>query len=264
MTKRVLITGCSSGIGHALAGELTRRGHHVVATARNPDTIADVEVAQRLALDVTSRESVEAAAAQIGDIDVLVNNAGVTIWGSVETPPEEEVQRVFETNVFGMLRMLRAFLPRMRAQGSGEIYQISSAIAKRSTALLGHYASTKAAFDAYSEALRLEVAPFGIKVCIVALGAVESSFGTNRREFVDPAYAALVDRVKARVAKSRKAPFTSQAVAERIADAIDRGNPPLRFDGTGDAFDLFAQRAALSDEEWERKTLADIWNPDQA
>src|SRR6185369_13519419 len=153
--------------------------------------------------------------AQIGDIDVLVNNAGVTIWGSVETPPEEEVQRVFETNVFGMLRMLRAFLPRMRAQVSRELSQISSATAKRSTALLGHYASTKAAFDAYSEALRLELAPFGIKVCIVALGAVESSFGVNRKEIVEPAYQNLVDRVKARLAKARKAPFSAQFVAGR-------------------------------------------------
>ena len=264
MTKRVLITGCSSGIGHALAGELARRGHHVIATARKPEMLADIDVAQRLALDVTSRESVEASAAQIGDIDVLVNNAGITIWSSVESSPEEEVQRIFETNVFGMLRMLRSFLPGMRAQGSGEIYQISSAIAKRSTALLGHYASTKAAFDAYSEALRLEVAPFGIKVCIVALGAVESNFATNRREIVDLDYSELVERVKARVAKTRRAPFTSQAVADRIANLIDHGNPPLRFDGTGDAFALFAQRAALSDEEWERKTLAEIWTPDQA
>jgi short-subunit dehydrogenase len=152
----------------------------------------------------------------------------------------------------------------MRERGSGDIVQISSAVARRSTALLGHYAATKAAFDAYSEALRLELAPFGIKVCIVALGAVESSFGVNRKEIVEPAYEDLVDRVKARLAKARKSPFSAEFVAGRLADAIEAGNLPLRFDGTGDAFDLIAQRAALDDFEWERKTLAEIWTSERA
>lgn len=264
MTKRVLITGCSSGIGKALAAELARRGHHVVATARDPASLADVAAAQRLALDVTKPASVEAAVAAAGDVDVLVNNAGVTIWSSVESPDEAEVQRIFETNVFGMLRMVRAVVPGMRTRGKGEIYQISSAVARRSTALLGHYAATKAAFDAYSEAMRLELAPFGIKVCIVALGAVESNFGINRKEVAASEYEDLVARVKARLAKARKAPFTAEFVAARIADSIDRDDPPLRLDGTGDAFALFAQRAALDDEEWERKTLAEIWTPAEA
>jgi short-subunit dehydrogenase len=262
--KRVLITGCSSGIGRALANELSGRGHRVIATARDPDTLGDLDVAERLALDVTSRDSVERAVAAAGDIDVLINNAGVTIWSSVESPPEEETQRIFETNVFGMLRMIRAVVPGMRERGSGDIVQISSAVARRSTALLGHYAATKAAFDAYSEALRLELAPFGIKVCIVALGAVESSFGVNRKEIVEPAYEDLVDRVKARLAKARKSPFSAEFVAGRLADAIEAGNLPLRFDGTGDAFDLIAQRAALDDVEWERKTLAEIWTSERA
>jgi len=141
---------------------------------------------------------------------------------------------------------------------------VSSAVARRSTALLGHYAATKAAFDAYSEAMRLELAQFGIKVCIVALGAVQSNFGVNRKEIVAPEYEALVAHVKARLAKARTAPFTAEFVATRIADSIDRPDPPLRLDGTGDAFSLFAQRAALNDEEWERKTLAEIWAPEQA
>jgi len=262
MPKRVLITGCSSGIGKSLAAELARRGHEVVATARDVTSLADLNVAQRLALDVTNRESVENAARAAGDVDVLVNNAGVTIWSSVESAQEQDVQRIFDTNVFGMLRAVRAFLPRMRARRRGEIFQISSAVAKRSTALLGHYAATKAAFDAYSEALRLEVAPFGIKVCIVALGAVESSFGLNRKEIIAPEYRELAERVKVRLGKARKAPSSAQSVAVRISDVIEQGNPPLRLDGTGDAFALIAQRLALSDEQWEKQTLSEIWTPE--
>jgi short-subunit dehydrogenase len=264
MAKRVLITGCSSGIGKALAGELSRRGHQVIATARDVASLAELDVAQRLALDVTSDASVGAVVAAAGEIDVLVNNAGTTVWSSVESPDQADVQRLFETNVFGMLRMVRAFLPSMRERRRGEIVQISSAVAKRSTALLGHYAATKAALDAYSEALRLEASPFGVKVCIVALGAVESKFGANRKEIIRPEYAELVDRVKARLARSRKAPWSAESVASRIADAIDSGDLPLRLDGTGDAFRLFAERAALSDEAWERQTLAEIWTPEQA
>jgi len=198
MSQRILITGCSSGIGRALAAELANRGHEVIATTRLGEGLEDLGVAHRLALDVTSTASVEAAAHAIGPVDVVVNNAGVTIWGAVEAPGEAEVQRLFDTNVFGPLRVLRAILPAMREQGHGAIYQISSAAAKRSTALLGHYAASKAALDAYSEALRIELAPFGIAVCIVSLGPVESSFGVNRREFTPPPSAELTHRANAR------------------------------------------------------------------
>jgi short-subunit dehydrogenase len=256
-----VITGCSTGLGRALAVELSRRGHDVVATARRLESIADLDVAQRLPLDVTDSLSAETAAQAAGPVDVLINNAGLTIWGAVEAPGEADVQRIFDTNLFGMLRVLRAFLPGMRDRQSGQVIQISSAVARRSNALLGHYAATKAALDAYSEALRLELAPFGIGVCIVSLGAVESNFGTNRQEVILPAYGALVERVKARVARTRKAPWSAQSVAARIADTIEAGQVPLRLDGTSDAFALFAQRAALTDEEWETRTLADIWEP---
>ena len=262
MSKRILITGCSTGIGRSLAVELARRGHEVIATARDPGCLADIDAVERLALDVTNDASVNNVAAAAGEIDVLINNAGITIWSSVESPEQEDVRRLFETNVFGMLRMLRVFLPSMRARGRGDIVQISSAVARRSTALLGHYAATKAALDAYSEALRVELAPFGVKVCIVALGAVESNFGLNRKEIVRPEYADLMRQMKARLARARKTPCSAHSVAVRISDAIEKGDLPLRFDGTGDAFGLFAQRAALTDDAWERQTLAEIWKPD--
>src|SRR5262249_21176013 len=157
MAKKILITGCSSGIGRALATDLARRGHEVVATARRRDDLHDLEVAQRLPLDITSEESVAAAAGIAGEVDVLINNAGISIWGPIQSVGHADLHRIFDTNVFGMMRMLRAVLPAMRARGRGEIYQVSSVIAKRPTALLSHYAATKAALEAYSEALRLEL-----------------------------------------------------------------------------------------------------------
>ena len=116
---RALITGCSTGFGRATAVELKKRGYEVVATARRPETLADIDVDARLALDVTDDASVAAAVAAAGTIDVLVNNAGIGLGGPIELVPMAEVRRLFETNVFGPLRMMQAVLPQMRARGLG-------------------------------------------------------------------------------------------------------------------------------------------------
>ena len=255
MGKRVLITGCSSGIGRALAVELGARGHDVIATARRLETLADLQVGKRLQLDVTDDASVAAAVARAGAIDVLVNNAGVGFWGPVEAASASAVQALFETNVFGPLRVLRAALPGMRARGGGAILQISSAAAQRSSALLGHYSATKAALEAHSLALRIELAPFGIKVSIVVLGAVETDFSQNRRHVAAPEYADLADRFTRRIVANRSAAASAQQVALALAEAIEAGDYPLRIDATPDAAALIAQRRGLSDTEWERSTL---------
>ena len=256
---RILVTGCSSGIGRALVMELSQRGHDVVATARRAETLADLPVALALSLDVTDDASVAAAAQVAGDVDILINNAGFSIWGAVEAPAIADLERLFSTNVLGPIRMAKALLPGMRARGRGAIYNISSAAAKRSTGLLGHYAATKAALDAYTDALRIELAPLGIAACTVVLGAVESNFGDNRTDVSMDAYTLLEERARARIAASRKAPATAQQVASRIADAIDAGRPPLRLDGTGDGFALIAQRTGQDDESWEAGTLAGLF-----
>src|SRR4030095_16788026 len=126
MTKRVVITGCSSGIGRALASLLTGRGYEVIATARKLEALAGLDVAQRLALDVTSDASVAIAVAAAGRIDVLVNNAGVGLWGPVEAVGIEQAKALFETNVFGPMRVQNAVLPQMRARHDGIIIQVSS------------------------------------------------------------------------------------------------------------------------------------------
>ncbi|WP_028710070.1 SDR family oxidoreductase [Paracoccus pantotrophus] len=254
---RTLLTGCSSGIGRALALELHDRGHEVIATARRPETLADLPVAMKLALDVTDQVSIDTVMAQAGQVDFLVNNAGFSIWGPIEAVAPAQMQQLFDTNVFGAMRMVQAVLPQMRQRGAGGIVQISSAAARRSTAMLGHYAASKAALDAYSEALRIEVAGFGIGVSLVVLGAVETSFGANRKEVDLPAYKAITDAVRARIARSRSTAASPEEVARRIADVMARPLP-MRIYASDDARPLIDQRLSLDDEAWERQALAGL------
>ena len=178
-SKRALITGCSTGIGRATAIELSQRGYEVIATARRPETIQDLDVAGRLALDVDSDESVAAAVDEAGPIDVLVNNAGFGVEGPIESVPLDEVRRMFETNVFGSVRMIQALLPAMRERGDGAIVNVTSTAAIASPPLGGFYAATKFAMEAISEALKLEAGHFGVRVFAIEPGVIETSFGSN-------------------------------------------------------------------------------------
>ncbi|ARQ70788.1 SDR family oxidoreductase [Streptomyces marincola] len=182
----VLITGCSSGIGRACALRLHRAGHTVYATARDPDSIADL--AERglrtLRLDVTDgpgmRAAVEAVEAEHGAVGVLVNSAGYALSGPVEEVEPEAVRRQFETNVVGPHRLNRLVLPAMRARGRGTIVNISSIFGRYGVPGAGFYQASKHALEAMSDALRLEVAPFGVRVLLIEPGPVRSTeFGTK-------------------------------------------------------------------------------------
>jgi NAD(P)-dependent dehydrogenase (short-subunit alcohol dehydrogenase family) len=178
-SQRALITGCSTGIGRATAVDLHARGYEVIATARRLETIEDLEVAGKLALDVDSDDSVAAAVAEAGPIDVLVNNAGFGVEGPIETVPLDEVRRMFETNVFGSARMIQAFLPGMRERGRGAVVTVTSTAGIASPPLGGYYAATKFAMEAVSESLKMEAGHFGIRVFAIEPGVIETSFGTN-------------------------------------------------------------------------------------
>lgn len=158
----VLITGANRGIGRAIAGEFARRGHRVVATARDPRTLADLDVSQRLALDVTDDASVTAAVEAAGDIDIVINNAGVIFYAAVEAIPLAELQRLFNLNTFGALRVAQAVLPQMRARGDGKLMFMSSVVGRIVLPPGAAYASTKWALEALIEALAIEVTPFGV------------------------------------------------------------------------------------------------------
>ena len=179
------ITGCSTGFGRELAEQLLQRGDKVVATARKPEQIADFEAkypdtALTVALDVTTQASIEAARdaalAKFGRVDVLVNNAGYGIAGAIEEASEAEFMPVFETNVFGLIRVTRAFLPQFRAQRSGNIVNLSSIAGLIGGPGWGYYNASKFAVNGFSEALAGELAPLGVHVTIVEPGPFRTDF----------------------------------------------------------------------------------------
>ena len=179
----VLITGCSSGIGRETALRLSERGWTVYASARRPETIADLGRAgcKTLALDVTDeasmRSAVGAVEAEQGAVGALVNNAGYSQSGALETLPMERLRRQFETNVFGLVRMCQLVLPKMRAAGRGRIVNVSSMGGRLVFPGGGAYHASKHAVEALSDALRFEVRGFGVRVVIVEPGLITTSFG---------------------------------------------------------------------------------------
>jgi NAD(P)-dependent dehydrogenase (short-subunit alcohol dehydrogenase family) len=222
----VLITGASRGIGRAIAVELAGRGHRVVATARDPETLADLPVDQRLPLDVTVQESVDQAVKDAGDIDVLVSNAGATIRAPLESVPLAEVERLFQLNTLGALRVVQGVLPAMRARRSGRLVFVSSIQGRLVLPMIGPYGASKWALEAIAETLALEAGHFGVRVSIVQPGAVSSGGAERAKVFLgeDDPYAPLYQALGALRGES----VTSEEVAATVADTIERSDPPLR------------------------------------
>src|SRR4051794_2980560 len=182
-SKAVLITGCSTGIGRATAEHLASRGYMVYATARRPESIADLEAkgCRTLQLDVTDEASMTAAVKAVEDaegaVGVLVNNAGYSLSGTVETLSMDDLRRQFETNVFGLVRMCQLVLPGMRGRGWGRIVNISSMGANLVFPGGGAYHASKFAVNALSDALRFEVKGFGVDVTVIEPGLITTEFG---------------------------------------------------------------------------------------
>jgi NAD(P)-dependent dehydrogenase (short-subunit alcohol dehydrogenase family) len=222
----VLITGASRGIGRAIAVTLAGRGHRVIATARRPETLADLPVDQRLSLDVTDQASVEAAIKAAGDIDVLVSNAGETVRAPLESVPLPEVERLFQLNTLGALRVVQAVLPAMRERGAGRLIFVSSIQGRMVLPMVGPYGASKWALEALAETLAIETGHFGIKVSIVQPGAVSSGGGERAQVFLtenDP-YLPLYQALPALRGES----VTPQDVAAAVADTIEQPDPALR------------------------------------
>ncbi len=240
MSKVVLITGCSTGIGRDLAIRLTEAGYTVAATARRVDTLADLSVGLKLPLDVTSTESVEQAVAetlrQFGRIDGLVNNAGFGLRGVVEEVPEDSVQKIYDVNVFGVLRMVRAVAPIMRAQGFGRIINISSIAGRVVTPVNGIYSSTKFALEAVSDALRWELQPFGIKVIVIEPGPIRTKFDeTYKREGIAPEnfsrspYSRIYKKIDEFANSMRSSEYEPEVVSQIILKALTAEKPKARY-----------------------------------
>ncbi|MCC6557979.1 MAG: SDR family NAD(P)-dependent oxidoreductase, partial [Polyangiaceae bacterium] len=252
----------------SLAEEVLRRGERVVATARDPESVADLvraapERALGLRLDVAKGEQIEAAVRaaleRFGAIDVLVNNAGYGSVGAVEETSDAELRAQFEVNFFGAVALTRAVLPHMRARRSGAIVQISSMGGRLSYAGFGAYSATKFALEGLSEALALEVAPLGIRVLIVEPGAFRTRFGggaLRRMPAIDD-YAAAVGPTRSFAAGMDGTQAGDPAkAASAIVDTIDRADAPLRLPLGPDAVD--ALRAKLGREREELEAWAPV------
>lgn len=251
MAQRVLVTGCSTGIGRATAVELGARGYEVIATARRLDSIDDLAAALTVRLDVDDEASVRAAVAAAGHVDALVNNAGFGVIGPVETVPLEPVQRMFDTNVFGLVRMVQAVAPQMRARRSGTIVNVSSVAGRASTHLNGLYAATKHAVEAISEAMHHELTHFGIRTVVVEPGYVRSSWSASEQWLgVSPPYEELYRQVRAGDETSLQEASPPELVAEVIADAIESDGGPFRWPAGPDAELALRVRSEVDDDTW--------------
>jgi NAD(P)-dependent dehydrogenase (short-subunit alcohol dehydrogenase family) len=241
----VLITGASRGIGRAIATEFAGRGHRVVATARDPRTLADLDVAQVLALDVTDDASVAAAVAAAGDIDILIANAGVIFYAAVEATPLAEARRVFDLNTIGAIRVAQAVLPQMRARGDGKLMFMSSVLGRMVMPPGAAYAASKWALEALVESLAIEVAPFGVQAALLEPGAVSSGAldGVTTYTLPDDPYTAILGN-----GGPRAGMITPEQVAAEVADAAEKPQLPLRIPIGDAARALLAVRHAAADD----------------
>jgi NAD(P)-dependent dehydrogenase (short-subunit alcohol dehydrogenase family) len=272
-SRAVLVTGCSSGIGRATAGLLARSGWPVYATARHADALSELQAlgCRPLTLDVTDdnsmRAAVEAVEADHGAVGVLVNNAGFSRSGAVETVPLTDARRQFETNVFGPLRLSQLVLPAMRAQGWGRIVVIGSMGGRLTFPGGGWYHATKYALEALSDALRFEVAGFGVEVVLVEPGFIRSGFSeaaaagmeipTASPAAGDDPYGEFTAGL---IASTRgvydRGPLARLAgspddVAAVVLEAITAARPKARYPVTASARLLLAARTLLPDRGWD-------------
>jgi NAD(P)-dependent dehydrogenase (short-subunit alcohol dehydrogenase family) len=269
ISKAVLITGCSTGIGRATAERLARGGWTVYASARRVEAIADLESAgcRLLALDVTDEASMEAAVAAVeseqGAVGVLVNNAGYSQTGAVEEVPLAAIRRQFETNVFGLARLCQLALPKMREQGWGKIVNVSSMGGKLVFPGGGFYHATKYAVEALSDALRFEVKGFGVDVVIIEPGLIITEFGKTAVSAAgdttssDGPYGKFNESVTAATAGVYESGALAKLgggpdkVAKTIERAISSRRPRIRYRVTPSARLLMTQRALVSDRMWD-------------
>jgi NAD(P)-dependent dehydrogenase (short-subunit alcohol dehydrogenase family) len=233
--KVILITGASSGIGRACALHLASLGHRVYGTSRRPQT--EDTGCMMLQMDVTDDASVEMGIQILlereGRIDVVVNNAGVGYGGSMEDTSIEEAKDTFETNFFGVLRVCRAALPAMRAQGSGTIINVSSIGGQMGLPYQGLYSASKYAVEGVTESLRMEVKRFGIHVVLLAPGDIRTQFTDNRRSThaaeTNPVYREQYLRTLKKIESDERGGASPEVVARAVARIIASSSPRLRY-----------------------------------
>lgn len=257
-TPIALITGASSGIGRATVEALAKKGYNVYAGVRRMESVASLRQSgiTPVTLDVTSDDSVAAAVRNVveraGRIDVLVNNAGYGQYGVLEDVPLTDAQRQFDANVFGLMRVTREVLPIMRQQEAGKIVNISSVAGKVSTPMAGWYSASKHAVEALSDALRLEVRPFGIDVIVLRPGAIKTGFdaiavGELEQTTRTAAYRPMIQVFTRLVTGSYRRAPGPEVVAEAIVYAVRARRSPARVALPLDSQGLIAIKRILGE-----------------
>ncbi|MEO6026237.1 MAG: oxidoreductase [Candidatus Binatia bacterium] len=268
VSKAVLITGCSTGIGRATALRLVKAGHTVYASARKVATMQDLGTAgcTLLELDVCDEASIRAAVARVeadhGAVGVLINNAGYGSEGPIEEVPMSEVRRQFETNVFGLTMLTKLVLPGMRRQGWGKIVNLSSMGGRMTLPGGGFYHATKYAVEAISDALRFEVQGFGIDVVIIEPGPIKTEFGDTAIARVaalggpESPYREFLTVLQRQIRDAYEGPMgrlaaDADAVAKVIETAITASKPRTRYVITLAAHVMMGVRRWIGDRGWD-------------
>ncbi|KVK96633.1 SDR family oxidoreductase [Burkholderia cepacia] len=240
--KTVLITGCSSGFGLEIARHFLARDWQVVATMRTPnaDVLPPSAHLRVLALDVTSADSIRAAIDAAGPIDVLVNNAGFGAAAPAELTPLDTVRALFETNTLGTIAVTQAVLPQFRERGAGVVVNVTSSVTLKALPLVGAYRASKAAVNAYTESMAVELEPFGVRAHLVLPGrAPDTRFSENARAnihgFEHEAYAAFVEKTIARMLDASGPITHAKDVAEAVWRAATDPSSPMRIPAGADA-----------------------------
>ena len=258
MTKTILISGASSGIGRSTAELFSKNGWNVIATMRNPDRANALSANENnlvTRLDVTDEGSIEAAVsegiAKFGKIDVLLNNAGYGAYGPLEATPMDKIRRQFDTNVIGLLAVTKAILPHFRAQKSGTIVNISSIGGQMTFPLGTLYHGTKFAVEGLSEALHFELNAIGVKMKIVEPGMIRTDFGGRSFDFSNDEtmseYQETIQKLFAAFGDTGNNGSEPSVVADVIWNAVTDGTDQLRYRAGADAEELLDNRKKLDD-----------------
>jgi NAD(P)-dependent dehydrogenase (short-subunit alcohol dehydrogenase family) len=240
--KTVLITGCSSGFGLEIARCFLARDWRVIATMRTPraDVLPPSERLRVLALDVTNEQSIRLAVENAGPIDVLVNNAGFGAASPAELVPIATVREIFETNTIGTIALTQAVLPQLRERKAGVVVNVTSSVTLKALPLIAAYRASKAAVNAFTESMALELEPFGVRARLVLPGrAPDTRFGDNARAHMNgldhEAYADLVKKIFAQFGDTSSPVTRAQDVAEAVWRAATDPSCPMRIPAGADA-----------------------------
>ncbi|MFJ9555255.1 SDR family oxidoreductase [Nocardiopsis sp. NPDC101807] len=243
--RTALVTGASSGIGAAVAAALVRRGYRVYGTSRRPGSVAEpVPGVEYLPLDLADEASVQACASAVGDVDVLVNNAGESQSGPFEELPPDAVERLFRINVFGAVRLTQLLLPGMRGRGYGRVVMVGSMLASFPLAYRSSYVASKAALKGFADALRREVSPFGVGVATVEPGSINTGISERRTQYLRDGspFAGEYRTMLTALDANESAGISAARVARTVVRAVEADRPRPLYAVGSNAPVVFALR----------------------